>query len=80
MCVCAIADTLLPGGLETYGQRMYCLYWHTSRRFQICVILMIFFVLKFVRVWRNLQISLLCIMEEFAGGGSVAVAVGVSDR
>ena len=28
----------------------------------------------------SLQTSLLCIMVEVAGGGSVAVAIGVSDR
>ena len=40
---------------------------------------MIFCVLKLFWVFRSLQISLLCIMGELAGGGSVAVAVGVSD-
>ena len=30
-------------------------------------------------VCESLRTSLLCIMGEFAGGGSVAVAVGVSD-
>ena len=41
---------------------------------------MIFGVLKLFRVLVSLRTSLLCIMGELAGGGSVAVAVGVSDR
>ena len=40
-----------------------------------------FFAFKFFsRVFWSLQTSLLCIMEELAGGGYVAVAVAVSDR
>ena len=38
------------------------------------------FVLKVLWVFASLQISLLSIMGELAGGGSVAVAVGVRDR
>ena len=34
----------------------------------------------FLCVFGCLQTSLLCIMGELAGGGSVAMAVGVSDR
>ena len=45
---------------------------------------MFFCVLKLFWVLGSLRTSLLCIMEELAGGGSVAVAVavavGVSDR
>ena len=39
-----------------------------------------FFSLNFCVVFGSLQTSLLCIMGESAGEGSVAVAVGVSDR
>ena len=41
---------------------------------------MFFFVLKIVRVFGSLRTSLLYIMGELAEGGSVAIAVGVSDR
>ena len=41
---------------------------------------MILSVLKKFRVLGSLQISLLCIMGELAEGGSVGLAVGVSDR
>ena len=39
-----------------------------------------FWFLKFYEVCGCLQTSLLCLVVELAGGGSVAVAVGVSDR
>ena len=38
------------------------------------------FTFEFVWVFWSLQTNLLCIVGELAGGGSVAVAVGVSDR
>ena len=41
---------------------------------------MIFRVLKFFWVLGSLETSLLCIMGELAVGGSVAVAVSLSDR
>ena len=31
-------------------------------------------------IWKSIEITLLCILGELAGGGSFAVAVGVSDR
>ena len=36
--------------------------------------------MKFVWVYKCLQTSLLCIVEEIAVEGSVGVAVGLSDR
>ena len=33
VCVFAFAENLLLCGLETLGQRAFCLYWHTSRPF-----------------------------------------------
>jgi hypothetical protein len=71
--------TTLPGGLESSGRRVYRLYWHISRRFRVFAILLIFCVLKFFWVFGCLRTGLLCIMGVLAGGGSVAVAVGVSD-
>ena len=44
------------------------------------VVSMIFCELKLFRDFGSLQNSLLCIMGELAGGGSLAMAVGVSDR
>ena len=41
---------------------------------------MIFLRFEAFSVIGSLRTSLLCIMGELAGGGSVAVAVGVSDR
>ena len=41
---------------------------------------MIFLVLKFSSVFGSLQTSLLSRMGELAGGSSVAVAVGISDK
>ena len=41
---------------------------------------MIFCVFIFFRLFRSLQTSLLCILGELAGGGSVAVAVSVSNK
>ena len=38
-----------------------------------------FCVLKPIWVFGSLRTSLLCLIGELAGGGSVAVAVGVSD-
>jgi hypothetical protein len=69
----------LPGGLETSGRRVYRLYWHISRRYWVFAILLIFCVLNSFWVFGCLRTGLLCIMGELAGGGSVAVAVGVSD-
>ena len=78
MTVCAIAETSLPGRLETFGRRAYRIYWQTSRHFKFFAVSIIFGVLG------SLQTSLLCILGELSGGGSVAVAVavavGVSDR
>ena len=42
LCVCVNAETPLPGGLKTSGPRAYCLYWHTSKRFRVFVVSMIF--------------------------------------
>ena len=39
-----------------------------------------FWILIYIHFVGSLQTSLLCIMGELAGGGSAAVAVGVSDR
>ena len=64
--MCAIADKPLPGGLETTGQRVYHLYY--------------FLRLQIYSAFGFLETSLLCIMGELEGGGSVALAVGVSDR
>ena len=41
---------------------------------------MIFCTLTFCRVLGSVQTRLLCIMGDSAGGGSVAVAVGISDK
>ena len=60
--VCAIAGNPLPSGLETSGQRAYCV---------LCF--------KFLWVLGFLPTNLLCIMGELAGGGPVAMAVGISD-
>ena len=43
-------------------------------------VLMIQFSFYIFCVFGSLQTSLLCIVGELAGGGSVAVADGVSDR
>ena len=62
--VCAVAEPLLPGELETKG---FC----CSKIFP--------FKMNFW-VFGSSQRSLMCIMGELKGGGSVAVAVGVSKR
>ena len=64
--------TPLSGGLETSGQRAYRYYWHTSTR--------IFCVLNIFKVFWSLQTSILCIVGELAGGGSVGVAVVILPR
>ena len=77
---CALLETTLPCGLETSGQRAYCLYWLIKRslnflRFQW------FFVKQKIYLWLlSWWTSLLCIVGDLAGGGSVARAVGVGDR
>ena len=78
MCL-AIPENPLPGELETSGHRAYSKNWHTSSHVWVSVVSMIFCVLKFVPIFGSLRTSLLCIMGELAGGGFVAVAVGVSD-
>ena len=70
----------VPGGLDTSDWRGYHWYWHTSRCFWVFVVLMIFCVLKFVQVLGSLQTSLMRIIGELAGRGSVNVAVSISDR
>ena len=71
---------MILSGLETSFQKVYRYYWHTSRLFWVFVVSMIVCVLNFFWVFGSLQTSLLCIMEELAGGGYVAVAVSVSER
>ena len=87
--MCPPLETLFTFGLETPGQRAYCYYYKTF--FGKC--LDIFLAFKFfIGVFGkyagrfpktkmlSLQTSLLCIVGDLAGGGSVAVAVGASDR
>ena len=76
----AIAENPFPGGLEISGRRAYRLYGHTSRHFPVFVVSMNFWALIWFWVFLSLQTSLLCIMGELAGGGTVAVAVIVSDK
>ena len=68
--LCAIAKTPLHGGMETSGQRAYRLYWHTSRHF--CILTFSRICLRFDSFFWFL-LSLLCIIGELAGGGSVVV-------
>ena len=49
-------------------------------KFLVFDVPMVFCFLKFVPVFGSLRTSLLCIIVELAGGASVAVAVGLSDR
>ena len=57
-------------------------------KFIICIpldilgftVLMIFSILTYFWILGSLPTSILCIVRELAGEGSVAVAVGVSDR
>ena len=80
--ISTIVKNTLSGGLETSGQRAYRLYCDTSRHFGL------FFFHRFLRLWfffgvgggNSLQICLLCIIWEFAGGGCKDVAVGSSDK
>ena len=80
MSVCAIAEVLLTGGLETSGQRGYSLYWDASRPFWVKIVSMVFFALFFffLLALGSLQTSLRSIIGESAG--SVDMAVGVSVR
>ena len=48
--------------------------------FWVLAVLIIFWILKFFQVFGWLRTSLLCIAGELAGGGPVALAIGVSDR
>ena len=75
--VCPLLETPLPGGLETLGERAYRYYW-VSRRF-FWTVSMIDLGFKILCFW-SFGTSLLCIVGELAGGGSLAVAFGVSDR
>ena len=79
-CVCAIAENPIPGGLETSGQRAYRIYWHVLRYFCVFVFLMFFCVLNFFWFLWSLQTSLVCLLGELAGRGSVAMSVSVSDK
>ena len=47
---------------------------------EVFFILIIILCFEYKSVFRFLQTSLMCIMGELAGGGSVAAAFGVSDR
>ena len=72
MLLCAIAEYLFPGGLLVEE--------HIAN---VGIPLDIFKFLSFhffLWVFGSLQTSLLCIMGELAGEGSVALAVAVSDR
>ena len=77
MYVCLSPFSPFTGGLETSGQRVYLYYCKTRCFLQG---LDNFVVLTKKWVFGSLQTSLLCRVGELAGGGSVAVAVGVSDR
>ena len=79
LSICPCLKTLPPGLLETSGRRAYRSFWHTSRLFLVLSVLMIFCVLKFFLVFGSLWTSL-CIGGDLPLWGSVAVAVGVSDR
>ena len=68
VCVCAITETLWTGD-----------FW-LKTVWVICGASIILCVLKVFRIFGSLQTSLLCIMGELVGGGSVTVAVGVSNR
>ena len=77
MSVGPLLEIPLPGGLETSGQRAYHNYLHTSLSFFFYCFNG--FMCIFFSFW-CLQISLICIVGELAGGGSVAVSsVGFSD-
>ena len=41
-----MVETTLPDGLEISGRRMYCLFWHISRRFWVFAFWIIFFSFK----------------------------------
>ena len=78
---CPLQIPTLPGGPDTSGQRMHRLYCLTRRR-KIFGKLERFFGFWFC-IWFFGSVlmnqSLLCIVGELAGGGSVAVAVCVGD-
>ena len=69
LSVCSIAENYLP-------------YWHTSGWFWVLGFLAFqwFNFQNWFWGFRSLQTSLLCITVELAVGGSVTVAVDVSDR
>ena len=48
--------------------------------FCVPVVSMIRCTLNFIQVLGSFQTSVLCLMRNLAGGGSVAAAVGVNDR
>ena len=76
LSVRAIAENPLPGGLETSGRRAYRKYWYTSTNF----FLFLFYDFLRFEFFSVFGLCLLCLMGELEGRGSVAVAVGHSDR
>ena len=75
MCVsvCTIAETSFPVAGDFWSKSVSLIpaYLH---------VLKIFLHFAFLYSLGSLQTSRLCIMGELAGGWSVAVAVGVSDK
>ena len=72
-------ETLFPGGLDFWSKSVSLIlaYLKTYCGFSVSKIVL---VLNFFWSVVYLQTSLLCLMGELAGGGFVAVAVGVSFR
>ena len=52
--VCTTPERTLPNGLETSGQKVYRLYWHTFTLFFFKkIVSMIFCVFQFFRVFES---------------------------
>ena len=74
VCVRAIADNLLPGGLETSVKEGFANIGIPLEIFGFWVVLMVFCVLN------NFFVGLLCIMGKLSGEGFVAVAFSGRDK
>ena len=81
MCLCVpLLKIRFPVDWRLLVEERIAKFGITIEVLRVFVVSMIFWVLKCFLIFGSLQTTLLCIMGELAGGGSVAVAVGVSDR
>ena len=78
--VCAITETQFQVSWRALVEGRIATIFLPSHHFSFLYVSMIFCVSIFFWVFGPLETSLLCIMGELAEGGSVAVAVGVSER